>query len=264
MGHYARSLEGYREAGHDQGCARAYHNLGMISADQHKWADADRYFEQSRLIGERLGDLHLQALCLLNSSEVHAARQQFELAKQGAERALAIFEQLGSQLDKPDVYRVIGTIYRDTGKLALGESRLRAAIELATTTGSVLSQAESSRELALLYQMMGRNQEALTLLNAAHGLFNRLDARVDLVDVSRKVAQLEETFLAVVRDWGQSIESSDTYTFGHCDAWRAMPRTWPTCWASTSTRSPPSASAPTSTTSARSACPTKCSTSRAA
>lgn len=215
--HYQHSLEAYREAGHDQGCARAYHNLGMISADRGMWADADGYFQESRIVAERLGDLHLQALCLLNHSEVYVARQQFEDAKASAERALAIFEQLGSQLDKPDVYRVIGTVYRETGKLALGESRLRAAIELATTTGSVLSQAESSRELALLYQMMGRNQEALSLLNAAHGLFRRMDARVDLVDITRKVEQLEQTFLAVVRDWGQSIESSDTYTFGHCE-----------------------------------------------
>jgi putative nucleotidyltransferase with HDIG domain len=64
---------------------------------------------------------------------------------------------------------------------------------------------------------MGRNQEALRLLNAAHRLFGRLDARVDLVDVSTKVHRLEETYFAVVRDWGQSIESSDSYTYGHCE-----------------------------------------------
>jgi len=81
----------------------------------------------------------------------------------------------------------------------------------------VLSEAEASRELAILYQGMGRNQDALRLLNAAHRLFGRLDARVDLVDVSTKVARLEETYFAVVRDWGQSIESTDTYTFGHCE-----------------------------------------------
>ena len=63
---------------------------------------------------------------------------------------------------------------------------------------------------------MGRNQEALGLLNAAHRLFSRLDARVDLVDVSTRMGRLENTYLAVVRDWGQSIESSDSYTHGHC------------------------------------------------
>jgi putative nucleotidyltransferase with HDIG domain len=31
------------------------------------------------------------------------------------------------------------------------------------------------------------------------------------------VARLEETFLAVVRDWGQSLESTDSYTFGHSE-----------------------------------------------
>src|SRR5262249_41322673 len=78
-------------------------------------------------------------------------------------------------------------------------------------------EAEASRELALLYQSMGRNQDALQLLNAAHTMFGRLDARGELGDVSGRVARLEATFLALVREWGQSIESSDSYTFGHCE-----------------------------------------------
>jgi putative nucleotidyltransferase with HDIG domain len=64
---------------------------------------------------------------------------------------------------------------------------------------------------------MGRNQEALTLLNNAHRLFRRLDARVELVNIGGRVEELEGTYLAVVREWGQSIESSDSYTFGHCE-----------------------------------------------
>jgi putative nucleotidyltransferase with HDIG domain len=215
--HYSRSLDAYRRAGNDHGCAIAYHNLGMVSADREQWDEADRYFGESRAIAERLGDLQLQGLCLLNHAEVHVARQRFDQAKTSAEAALAIFDQLGSLLDKTDAYRVIGLVFRETGRTALAESRLKASIELAGRTGSMLCEAEASRELALLYQVMGRNQEALSLLNAAHGLFGRLDARTELVDVSRKVAQLEETFLSVVRDWGQSIESSDSYTFGHCE-----------------------------------------------
>jgi putative nucleotidyltransferase with HDIG domain len=79
-----------------------------------------------------------------------------------------------------------------------------------------MREAEASRELAVLYQTMGRNQEALSLLNTAHGLFTRLDARLELVSVGGSVAALEGTYLKVVREWGQSIESSDSYTFGHC------------------------------------------------
>lgn len=32
-----------------------------------------------------------------------------------------------------------------------------------------------------------------------------------------KVAELEGTFLMIVRNWGQSIESADAYTHGHCE-----------------------------------------------
>ncbi len=112
---------------------------------------------------------------------------------------------------------MLGVVYRETGRTALAESRLRSAIELAVSAGAVLAEAEASRELAILYQASGRNQEALSLLNAAHRLFERLEARLDLVNVGGKMAELEATYLAVVREWGQSIESSDMYTFGHCE-----------------------------------------------
>jgi putative nucleotidyltransferase with HDIG domain len=215
--HYQRALAAFERSGDDQGRASAYHNLGMVSADRGMWEDADRHYRQSLELTRSLGDLHLQGLGLLNHSEVHLALKRYEEARSNAEAALAIFDQLGARLDKADAYKVIGMVYRETGRHALADSRLRAAIEQAISTGSILSEAEASRELALLYQMMGRNQEALRLLNVAHRLFGRLDARVDLVDVSTKVHRLEGTYFEVVRDWGQSIESSDSYTFGHCE-----------------------------------------------
>jgi len=216
LGHYRSSLQACQAAGDPKGCAIAYHNLGMISADQGAWAEAERYYREAQRIAEATGDVHLQGLCLLNHSEVHLARQAFEEARGSAEAALAVFDGLGSRLDKADAYRVLGVVYRETGRFALSEARLNAAIELASGTESVLSEAEASRELGRLYQAMSRNQEALTLLNTAWRLFRRLDARLDLVDVEAKVADLEGTFLAVVRDWGQSIESADSYTYGHC------------------------------------------------
>jgi putative nucleotidyltransferase with HDIG domain len=217
LAHYQQALTAFKSAGDERGCAIAYHNLGMVSADRDLWDEADGYFRQSFEIAERIGDIHLQGLGLLNHSEVHLARQRYDQARQNAETALGIFDQLGAKLDKADAYKVIGRVYRETGRYALAESRLRSAVEMAMSTGSILSEAEADRELALLYQAMGRNQEALRLLNAAHRLFGRLDARVDLVDVSTKVGRLEDTYLAVVRDWGQSIESSDSYTYGHCE-----------------------------------------------
>lgn len=192
MAHYQQSLRAFESTGDERGCAIAYHNLGMVSADCELWDEADRYFRLSLDIAKRIGDIHLQGLSLLNHAEVHLARQQYEQARQSAETALGIFDQLGSKLDKADAYRVIGRAYRETGRYPLAESRFRSAVDLAVTTGSILSEAEVSRELALLYEVMGRKHEALNLLNAAHGLFSRLDARLDLVDVSSRINRLEE------------------------------------------------------------------------
>src|SRR2546422_1687023 len=197
LARYEHSLEAYRHCGDEHGCAIAYHNLGMVSADRGRFDAADCYFRESRAVAARCGDKHLEGLCLVNHAEVHVARQRFENARQNAEEALALFDQLGVRGAKADAYRVIGMVYRETSRPELAESRLRSAIELAVGTGSVLGEAEASHELALLYQGMGRNQEALRLLNAAYRLFRRLDARVDLVHVGGKMAELEATFLAV-------------------------------------------------------------------
>lgn len=215
--HYRRSLEAFEGAGDERGCALAYHNLGMIASRRGELDDAERAFDQSAAIAARVGDVHLEGLCQLNRAEVCHARQQFGDAMRRAETALDLFERLGDRRAKSDAYRIIGMVFRDTGRASLAEARLRASVAIALETGSVLAQAEASRELGRLHQSVGRNQEALTLLNAAHELFVRLDARFDLVDLSRKMSELEGAFLAVVRDWGQSIESADHYTFGHCE-----------------------------------------------
>jgi putative nucleotidyltransferase with HDIG domain len=215
--HYSRALEACRGAGDERGAAYAYHNLGMVSADQQQWDQAEEYFQKSLQLADVLHDLRLRGLCLLNRAEVQLALQRYEQALRSAEEALGIFNELDLQLAKADAYKMLGMIFRETGRPALAESRLKTAVELAVATGAVLSEAEATRELALLCQMMGRNRDALALLTSSHRLFGQLHARVDLGDVAAKVEELETTYLAVVRDWGQSIESADSYTFGHCE-----------------------------------------------
>ncbi len=193
IAHYRQSLLSFESIDDDRGCAIAYHNLGMVSADCERWDDADRYFRLCLGIARALGDIHLEALGLLNYAEVHLARQDYDQARHSAESALGIFDQLGSHIDKADAYRVIGRTYRETGRYPQAESRLRSAMELAVSTGSVLAEAEVAREMALLYQAMARGQDALAYLNIARTLFGRLDARRDLVDVATRIHQVEES-----------------------------------------------------------------------
>ena len=192
VAHYRQSLELFESVRDERGCAIAYHNLGMLSADSGQWDDADRYFELCLGPARATGDIHLEGLALLNQAEVHLARQLYDQARHNAEMALGIFDQLGSQLDKADAYRVIGRVYRETSRYPLAESRLKAAMELAAGTGAILSEAEVAREMGILYQAMRRRAEALAYLHVARTLFGRLDAKLDLADVSTRINQLEE------------------------------------------------------------------------
>ena len=215
--HYGRGLDACEIIGDAPGCALALHNLGMVSVDLGRHDEASTYFRRSRALAETLGDVHLQGLCLLNHAEVLIARGRYDEARHDVEASLVIFDRIDARLDKADAYRMLGMVFRETGRVALAESRLAAARELAAANGSALSEAEACRELARLFRDQGRNQDALRMLNASYRLFRRLNARVDLVDVGGKVADLEGAYLKVVREWGQSIEGADSYTFGHCE-----------------------------------------------
>jgi putative nucleotidyltransferase with HDIG domain len=216
VGHYSRSLEAYRRIGSDEGCARAYHNLGMVRADQKQWAEADRHFREGLHTARRLGDVHLEGLCRLNHAEVHLALGRIEVARSEAESALRIFDELGDGLDLADAFRVLGTVLHRAGRLALAESRLRTAVELAASTGAPLNEAEASRELAALYTDTGRGREALSLLTAAYRLFSQVEARNDLFEVAARLTDLEERYVAIVRE-GHPEEAADAGTLGHSE-----------------------------------------------
>ncbi len=263
MAHYARSLEAYVALGDERGVALAYHNLGMISADRERWEEADGCFRSALAGAQRVGDIHLQGLCLLNRTEVHLARQQHDRAQADVERALAIFNQIDSRIDKVDAYRVLGTVHRVTGRLEAAEEHLIQARGLALEMQFVLGGAEANRELALLYQQLGRNMESLGALSASYQLFRRLEARTELVDVGARSPISREPTSASCTSGGSRSSRPTATPMGTADAWRSMG--WRSAARSASMRgsSPPSGSAHTSTISARSASPMKSSTSRA-
>ncbi len=189
--HYTESLHAYREAGDEHGCAMAFHNLGMVTADRAQWEAADRYFQQAMALAESAGDAQLRAQNLIGAAEVQLARREYNRARVSAEEALLILDALGAQRYKADAYIVLGIVFRETGDQALAEARLLRAIDLASSAGSVLAEAEASRELAEVNRRLGRRFEALGLLNRAQQLFGHLGARSDLADVAKRITDVQ-------------------------------------------------------------------------
>jgi putative nucleotidyltransferase with HDIG domain len=57
----------------------------------------------------------------------------------------------------------------------------------------------------------------LAYLNKSHALYSRLKAQHRVAQVERRNAALESRFLEMAHHWGDSIESKDHYTQGHCE-----------------------------------------------
>jgi tetratricopeptide (TPR) repeat protein len=187
LAHYSRSLAAYETGADHRGCAYAHHNLGMIHADQKQWSDADRHYQTSQALAAAAGDRHLGGIALMNRAEVRLAQGDLEGARAGAEQALAIFNEVDARRHKAGAHRLLGMVFRQRGQLALAESHLRSALEIAAGASCPLIEADAAKELAALYQAERRRGDALSCLMLARELYSQLKAAADLMDVDKRI-----------------------------------------------------------------------------
>ncbi|HEU0013163.1 MAG TPA: HD domain-containing phosphohydrolase [Longimicrobium sp.] len=214
--HYMAGLEHLERGGHERGVAFALNNLGMLNVDRGNLEDAERFFQRALEIVDRVGDVVTAGAIHINRAELFLALGQPHRARASCDEGFEIASRLGDDSRRAEALKFYGVIYRMTGKLHLAEIHLRQAVEIAVNRQPLL-EAETQRELALVLRGMERNREALAALNRSHALFTSLQARSDEAEIGRRIAQLEEDFLALVRSWGESIEAKDRYTRGHCE-----------------------------------------------
>ena len=188
--HYWRSLEAFESSGDGRGTALAWHNLGRCARAEGNLDIAIERLTRSAELAVAEGDVHLEALCQLGHAEVSHAEQQYEDAKHRVEAALVILERLDVPMDRSAAHRVLGMIFRETGRPRDAAHQFRTAVQLAVETRWLLGEAEALRELARLNRESGHPTEAQTLLTVAHGLFAHVEARIEVAEVARAMEEL--------------------------------------------------------------------------
>lgn len=213
---YAAALERYQRMGDDQASAWALNNMGMAHTDRGEWQQAAEQFERALDAAGRTGDEEMRGTIELNTAELFLKSGDMDAAREHCASAFAVFSRLQSKTSLAETYKMMASIYRASGKPHLAETHLNVIIDLARGCEDRLLEAEIEHERALLHVSAGRNREALISLNAAHEIFATFKASLEVLDIDKRLDRLEETFLEVVRAWGESIESKDHYTAGHC------------------------------------------------
>jgi tetratricopeptide (TPR) repeat protein len=200
---YQRSLAGFLRAANEHGCAVAYHNLGVISIDLRRWVDADRYLRLCLQAVQLTGDLHLRGQAVMNHAEALTGLGRLREARVAAETASSIFDELHAPRELADAYRVLGCVLRKSGALAAAQTRLRLAVEVASTSRCALSEAEATRELALVLAALGRKAEAAALMGQAAADLERLRP------AGAPAAGRAGDYPASVRAWGDLLAVVD-------------------------------------------------------
>ncbi|HEY0674027.1 MAG TPA: tetratricopeptide repeat protein, partial [Longimicrobiales bacterium] len=213
---YQSALQRYRSMSDDLGAARTLNNIGMAHVDLKQFALAEEAFNAALMAAENRRDAETLGTVQLNRADLYLKQDRFDDARACCDQAFEIFGRLGSTSGIGETYKCYGVLYRQSGKLHLAEAHLSLVSELAQQADHPLLEAEAQREQALVHLEQGRKTDALKSLNRAHRLFEDLTARRELVDIDRQLDLLERSYLLVVQAWGESIESQDLYTAGHC------------------------------------------------
>jgi diguanylate cyclase (GGDEF)-like protein/putative nucleotidyltransferase with HDIG domain len=195
----------------------ALNDVGIANMALGRFDTAEDAFTEALTIANALGGLSIRVSLEISQTALQIEKGDYAEAKRRCESVLKLAAHRGDAHASAAVAKLQGIIARETGDLAQADVHLVRARDLTSAAHDLELEGEVNRELADLFNRVGRSRETLQALNRAHACFTELGARHELVDASRRMARLEGDFLDVVRRWAESIESKDHRTQGHCE-----------------------------------------------
>jgi putative nucleotidyltransferase with HDIG domain len=191
-------------------------NIGRLQTDLHDEGEAARTFARAREMCTIQGDRHHFIIVEVNRARLMLRAGDIVDALRTAEEAREAARVAGDDRWSGDILLVCGAAHLRLGSPELALELLDRAADIARTREDPKLMADVVLEQARGLRSLGRNRDTLRRLNEARSLFERLRARRDLASVGERLGELEAAFLRIVREWGESIESKDAYTQGHC------------------------------------------------
>lgn len=216
LGRFQSSLAHYEALGERAYVGPLLNNIGRLQLELGAWVEASKTLDRARSTCKNEGDRHHLMIVEVNRARVMLQAGRIDSAVRTSERALRIAEDSGDG-------RWLADIHLTRGQVRLAAGLHQEALVCLDDAGALAAGREDPKLLADValaqarcLRMAGKNRETLQKLNEARALFEHLRARRDLADVGARLHDLEADFLRIVTAWGESIESKDAYTQGHC------------------------------------------------
>ena len=210
---YDAALAHLRELNDDRACALVLMNMGLLRTQVGEYAAAELSFNAAARLAEQMGDEATLAKIDINRAQLYLKRQNYELAREACERAFKGYSRLGAEKGIGEAHMTFGVLYRETGKPQVAHVQLGLALKMARSCENSLLEAETENERALLLLSERKVSQALQSLNRAHKVFCELDARREILDLSRRVDRLETSYmqaLDMLADDSSSSRAADS------------------------------------------------------
>ena len=187
---YLAACKAFADADDVQGQAHAYHNLGMLRADQLEWDEAEAAYAKALEMAKQTANRELIGLVTMNRSELSCAMGRYEEAIERCDAALAIFDEIGAEMLRGTTLRWKGRALRELGKYQLAERALTDAMRIAHRAQAKLLEAESMLELGGMLALAGDQAAARKWLTRSLEVFIALGATREADEVSADLKAL--------------------------------------------------------------------------
>lgn len=210
------SLANFEALGERSYVGPLLNNIGRLQSELELTREAAESLDRARSLCVEEDDLHHLVIVEVNRARLMLRDGDPVRALRTVEEARELSDTTGDDRWIGEILLVSGSAHQALENSEVALHFLERALELAEKREDPKLIADVVLEQARALRSVGRNRDTLLSLNQARQLFERLEARLDLASVGERLGELEAAFLQIVQEWGESIESKDAYTQGHC------------------------------------------------
>ena len=174
IGHYASSLELYRQLGSRLGEAKVRQGLASAADREGQYADALGHAEQALELYQEIGDKEAEVELLNSVGWYYGLLGQYQRARALCRRSLALSAETGNRLVEGNIWDSLGYAEHHLGNLREATDCYQRALSIARELGDRPSEAETLTHLGDIHHDAGELPQARTAWQQALAILDEL------------------------------------------------------------------------------------------
>lgn len=164
-----RGIEYLEKGGHKDYLANAYNTLGDTLRHSGLWEEAIATLDKAIEVGRRHLKPNQEATAHITLAEILCKKGDFVAAEAHLKTSLDLIESSGDKWLESNALRILGVVYRSTGRIDHALKTLRETMQLSTSIGDLHGVTLAMVGLAEFHVSQGNHEQAGEYLELAQG-----------------------------------------------------------------------------------------------